>query len=134
MYHLHPFSTGRLFSRSLAVAAATGLLATCCLAAETPSSIRETTITGKNAPGDVPPTGAVDPVLQKLASASAPEQVEQLFAERRRVRITSLPKPPVPPAVEPYDPTESLEESEVPFPVPRTEPEKVADSPPKSAP
>ena len=100
MYHLHPFSTARLFSRSLAVAVATGLLATCCLAAETASSIRETTITGKNARGDVPPADTVDPILQELAAASDPEQVAQLFAERRRVRITSLPKPPAPPAVE----------------------------------
>jgi len=100
MYHLHPFSIPRLFSRSLALVAVTGLLATCCCAAEAPNSIGETTITSRNASADVPPTGTVNPILQELARASDPEQVEQLFAERRRVRITSLGKPPVPPAVE----------------------------------
>ena len=40
--------------------------------------------------------------------------------------------PLIPPRVEPYDPSEILEESELPFPVP--EPEKVAETPPKPAP
>lgn len=66
-------------------------------------------------------------VLPVAPRARAPLVVPALQAQ-------IVQAPPVPPAVEPYDPTESLEESEVPFPVPRTEPEKVADSPPKSAP
>ena len=40
--------------------------------------------------------------------------------------------PPVPPTVEPYDPSEILEESEMPFPVPEPE-KKVAETMPKPA-
>jgi protein TonB len=50
------------------------------------------------------------------------------------VQAQIVQAPPVSPTVEPYDPTEMLEESEVPFPVPKSEPEKkVARSTPKPA-
>ncbi len=51
------------------------------------------------------------------------------------VQAQIVEAPPVLPVIEPYDPAEILEESEVPFPVPKSEPEKkVAEAPPRPAP
>ena len=71
--------------------------------------------------------------LVKRAPPVAPRAMVPLPVPAVQAQIVQAP--PVPPTVEPYDPTEMLEESEVPFPVPKSEPEKkVARSTPKPAP
>lgn len=71
--------------------------------------------------------------LVKRAPPVAPRAMVPLPVPAVQAQIVQAP--PVPPTVEPYDPTEMLEESEVPFPVPKSEPEKkVARSTPRPAP
>ncbi len=68
----------------------------------------------------------------KRAPPVAPRAMAALPVPAVQAQIVQAP--PVSPTVEPYDPTEMLEESEVPFPVPKSEPEKkVARSTPKPA-
>ena len=68
----------------------------------------------------------------KRAPPVAPRAMAALPVPAVQAQIVQAP--PVSPTVEPYDPTELLEESEVPFPVPQSEPEKkVARSTPKPA-
>ncbi len=72
-------------------------------------------------------------LLVKRAPPVAPRAMALLPVPALQAQIVQAPS--VAPTVEPYDPTEMLEESEVPFPVPETEPEKkVARSTPKPPP